>query len=173
MGIPPPPPWVLPTCYQVAHQNRPVVLEIGWEDGYKSCSISLCCLSLKAPSLGKKFPPGLTDLEGELVFRKRIGLTQISPGLFDKDMTGTTPREAFSELVALRKVSARSGGEWCPLGRGGCSISSAAAQQHGPGQHSLPAAGVQPGQHRESWAGFFTEGAISSQVFWEFAKIYW
>lgn len=89
---------------------------------------------LRAPSLGKKVLAGLTDLEAELLFSKRIGLTQISPRLSDKDMTGTTPREAFPGLVAVCKVSASSGGGWCPLGRGGCSISSAAAQQDAPGQ---------------------------------------
>lgn len=34
-----------------------------------------------------KFPAGLTDLEAELLFSKRIGLTQTSPQLSDKDMT--------------------------------------------------------------------------------------
>lgn len=64
-----------------------VVLETGYEDGCKSCSVSLRCLPLKVPPLGKKFPAGLTDLEAELLFSKRIGLTQISPQLSDKDMT--------------------------------------------------------------------------------------
>lgn len=47
----------------------------------------LHCFSPKAPPLGMKFPAGLTDLEAELMFSKRIGLTQTSPRLSDKDMT--------------------------------------------------------------------------------------
>lgn len=69
------------------HQKRLLVLEKGYKEGYKSCRVSLHCFPPKAPPLGMKFPSGLTDLEAELLFSKRIGLTQTSPRLSDKDMT--------------------------------------------------------------------------------------
>ena len=69
------------------HQKRLVGLQTRYEDGYKSRSVSLRCLPLKAPPLGKTFPAGLTDLEAELLFSKRKGLTQISPQLSEKDTT--------------------------------------------------------------------------------------
>lgn len=69
------------------HQKRLVVLEMGYKEGYESCRVSLYHFSPTVPSFGMKLPAGPTDLEAELLFSKRIVLTQTSPRLSDKNMT--------------------------------------------------------------------------------------